>query len=355
MSVSRPIAVTLPASGLAFAESIHGPRFRMAERADAFHKLIYVLQGDVTLTVGDRALQAGAGAVLCVDAGVRHRIADAEPTTLLLLGLAPAWLARDPELERLWSRLLGGKSAAARPAGAGGPRFESLWRVGIAEQAGNQPGREVALRAAAENILVTLARQPAQPAADDAGPRVAAVARDLAETFYEPWSLERACTQAGMSRRHFSALFRQQTGRSFLEHLTELRLSHAAALLTDNRHSIIGAAFSSGYGDLFHFYRLFRARFGAPPRTWLESKRTAETETLRFSRSPSVDTSAAGRHRSAVSKKPSKVAEPQAPYPAKKPVKATASGKSAGGDAEFRRISDKIFAERKELLHKLAQ
>ena len=68
-------------------------------------------------------------------------------------------------------------------------------------------------------------------------------------------------------------LARELTGRTFLEQLTELRLTHAATLLRDNRHSIIGAAFSSGYGDLSHFYRLFRARFGQPPRAWLEKRR----------------------------------------------------------------------------------
>ena len=151
MAVSRPIAVTLPASGLAFAESIHGPRFRMAERADAFHKLIYVLQGGLNLSAAgpSRPLHAAAGAVLCVGAGVRHRIADTAPSTLLLLGIAPGWLARDPELGRLWTRLLGDRPAVVRPGGAGGPRFEGWWRAGIVEQAGSQPGREVALRAAA--------------------------------------------------------------------------------------------------------------------------------------------------------------------------------------------------------------
>jgi AraC family L-rhamnose operon regulatory protein RhaS len=220
-------------------------------------------------------LSAATGAALCVAAGVRHQIADTEPPTLLLLCLARDFLARDPELAALWARLLAGKPASLRPAGAWGPRFESLWRAGIAEQAGNQPGREVALRAAAENVLVALARVPAHPPADDAAQRVAAVARELTEMFYEPWSLERACAQAGMSRRHFSALFRRLTGRTFLDQLTELRLTHAAGLLNDNRHSIIGAAFSSGYGDLSHFYRLFRARFGHPPRAWLEKSRGA--------------------------------------------------------------------------------
>ncbi len=276
MPVSRPIAVTLPDYGLAFAESIHGPSFRMAERADEFHKLVYVLQGRVTLFPAGPAkpLPAGPGATLCVAAGARHRIADTEPPTLLLLCFTPALLARDPELERLWARLLGGKAASLQQGGRG-HRFEGLWRAGIAEQAGSQPGREVALRAAAANILVALARGPAGPPTDDAAQRVLAVTRELAGTFYEPWSLARACSRAGMSRRHFSALFRQHTGRSFLGQLTELRLTHAAALLRENRHSIIGAAFSSGYGDLSHFYRLFRARFGRPPRAWLEKSRGA--------------------------------------------------------------------------------
>jgi AraC-like DNA-binding protein len=277
MPVSRPIAVTLPAAGVAFAESIHGPGFRMAERADDFHKLIYVLQGGVTLaTAGpDRLLPARTGAALCVNTGVRHQITDTEPSTLLLLCFTPAFLVRDPELGRLWSQLTAGCATVLRPHGPWGLRFEGLWRAGIAEQAGRQPGREVALHAAAENILVALAREPADVPPDAAGQRVAAVARELAETFYEPWSLERACTRAGISRRHFSKLFRAQTGRTFLEQLTELRLTHAAHLLRHNCHSVIGAAFSCGYGDLSHFYRLFRTRFGGPPRAWQEKNRGA--------------------------------------------------------------------------------
>lgn len=264
----------MPAHGLAFAESVHGPRFRMAERVDPFHKIIYVLQGRALFTEGeaDKPIPAGAGAAFCVNAGIRHKVADTEPSTLLLLCFNREFLARDAELERLWTRLTGSRAAGVRPDGSWGSRFEALWRAGIVEQAGTLPGREIALRAAAENILVALARLPVDAPADLATRRVSNVVRELAGTFYEPWSLERACRRAGMSRRHFSKLFRAQTGRSFLEHLTELRLTHAAKLLEENHHSIIGAAFSSGYGDLSHFYRLFRARFGQPPRAWREKR-----------------------------------------------------------------------------------
>ena len=272
--VSRPISVTLPSYGIAFAESVHGPRFRMAERVDPFHKIIYVLQGDVAFseTAQGQPLHAAAGSALCVNAGVRHQLTDTEPPTLLLLCFTREFLKRDRELEQLWSRLTGSSPAGLRPGGSWGTRFEALWRAGIVEQTGSQTGREVALRAASENILVALARLPVDTPDDAATHRVANVAREVAETFYEPWSLDRACGRAGMSRRHFSKLFRAQVGRTFLEHLTELRLTHAAKLLEESHHSIIGAAFSSGYGDLSHFYRLFRARFGHPPRAWLEKR-----------------------------------------------------------------------------------
>jgi len=270
MPVSRPIPVSLPAHGVVFAESVHGPGFRMAERADAFHKLIYVLHGRVACagTGLPSPLSAPAGSVLCVAAGTRHRLTDTAPATLLLLCFSPAFLRREPGLGTVWRVPAGGTIASRRPGTGWGHRFEGLWRAAIVEQAGAQVGREAAIGAAAANILVSLARLPPSPAGDEARRRVEGVAREMAETFYEPWSLERACARAAMSRRHFSQLFRALTGRSFLAELTERRLLHAAQLLRAGRHSVLGAAFSSGYGDISHFYRRFRARHGRPPAAW---------------------------------------------------------------------------------------
>ena len=271
MAVFRPIPVTLPAHGAVFAESVHAAGFQMDERSDAFHKVIYVLHGRVDYAeMGGKTAAAPAGTVLCVAESVRHRISDVEPPTLLLLCFAEKFLARDARLAALWRAVAAGKSACLRPGRPWGQRFESLWRAAVVEQSGAQTGREVAVCAAAENILVSLARVPVAPSADQARRRVEAVARQMSETFYEAWNLDEACARAGMSRRHFSTLFRAVAGRSFLEELTELRLIHAARLLSQGTHSVVGAAFSSGYGDLSHFYRLFRQRHGHPPRTWAD-------------------------------------------------------------------------------------
>lgn len=271
MAVFRPIPVSLPAHGVVFAESVHAPGFQMDERSDAFHKVLYVLQGRVDFAAArGKTVTAPAGAAVCVARDLRHRISDVEPPTLLLLCFSDEFLGRTPGLRTLWAKITGQSSACLRASRPWGQRFEGLWRAAVVEQSGHQPGREVAVCAAAENILVSLTRVPAAPAADPARRRVEAVARQMAETFYENWNLDEACARAGMSRRHFSNLFREVTGRSFLEELTELRLAHAAKLLGQGTHSVIGAAFSSGYGDLSHFYRLFRQRHGLPPREWAD-------------------------------------------------------------------------------------
>lgn len=62
-----------------------------------------------------------------------------------------------------------------------------------------------------------------------------------------------------------------------------------------------------------------------------------------------------------MTKKPRKIEEASTSYTAKKPAtKAAAAGPAKPGvretdDTAFKKAADKIFSERKELLHKLAQ
>lgn len=70
-----------------------------------------------------------------------------------------------------------------------------------------------------------------------------------------------------------------------------------------------------------------------------------------------VDTTPAVAHCPGVDKKPHRAEEPKAAYPAKKPLAAAAAGSPSRqvDEATAKRITEKIFSERKELLRKLAQ
>jgi AraC-like DNA-binding protein len=259
----------MPATGVAFAESSHAGDFEMPARTDPFHKLLYVLRGGVSYTETARKPEsATAGTLLVIPAGREHQIRDAKPSTLLLLCLTPAFLRTDPELPALWRELAGRGErhlALSRPTQH---HVESAWRRAMLEGVHQRVGTRTLHRALAAQILVTLVRLPAPKPESAPLTRVAAVARELESTFYDEWNLDRAAVRAGVSRRHFSMLFRQVCGRTFWDYLTDLRLTHAAQLLRQGDHSVTGVVFACGFGDVSQFYRLFRGRFRLPPREW---------------------------------------------------------------------------------------
>jgi len=271
--VSRPIAVELPAHGVVFAESVHDASFQMPWRRDPFHKVLHVVRGRAV--AGERASARESvlapGDVLVVAAGVEHRWRDLEPSVLRLLCFAPGLVAAEPGLAETWQRLGRLRICRLPPAGGARLQLESLWHRALLEQVNRALGHSAIVRSLASQWLVQLARRPEAGTGDAAG-RVDGVVRELAASFFDEWTLDQAAAAAGMSRRSFSAHFRRRTGRTFVAHLTALRLEHAARLLAQGDHSIVGAALASGYRDVSHFHRLWRRRHGTTPKAWARGR-----------------------------------------------------------------------------------
>jgi AraC-like DNA-binding protein len=58
-------------------------------------------------------------------------------------------------------------------------------------------------------------------------------------------------------------------GTSFTAYVTELRLQQALKLLTESERGVLriaDVALEAGFSDVSYFNRLFRSRFGDPPR-----------------------------------------------------------------------------------------
>ena len=275
MRVFAPIPISLPDYGVLFAESAHAAGFRMAERRDPYHKLIYLLDGKVAYWEGRRANSSvvETGAVLIVPRETLHRLTDVKPSTLLLLCLGDVFLQSDSELGQLWqalTRVPGHCLQFSRPTRQ---RLESMWRRSMVEKEHARVGGRVTVRALAAQTLVLLARLPPAAAGTSAASRVAAVTREIEETFFDQWDLDRAASRAGLSRRRFTDLFRAANKKTFWDFLNEQRLNHAARLLRTGENSVMGVMFSCGFNDLSHFYRLFRTRYGKPPAMWAKSRR----------------------------------------------------------------------------------
>ena len=62
-----------------------------------------------------------------------------------------------------------------------------------------------------------------------------------------------------------ATLFKKETGKNFLEYVTELRIQKAKNYLIQTDYDIAEIAASVGYGDLKYFSKLFRKNTGLSP------------------------------------------------------------------------------------------
>lgn len=272
MTNSRPVPLEVPPDGVFFAESFHSRDFEMPQRADDFHKIIFVQRGRLEW-VSERGrrtttVMGPERTLLAIPAGVRHRLLDHEPSVILVLGLGDEFLRRDPDMWAIWQRLLVHPVDGRMMEGG----FAGWWRRAVLEQTLRGPGYGVTVRAMAMQVLVAADRHVARPTEETSLERVRRVQRQVRETFFENWTIDRAAQRAGLSRRQFTLQFKSAAGETFVAHLNGLRLAHAERLLRSRGHSVTGAAFSAGFEDLSHFYRLFRGKHGLPPRRWLATQ-----------------------------------------------------------------------------------
>jgi AraC-like DNA-binding protein len=82
-------------------------------------------------------------------------------------------------------------------------------------------------------------------------------------------------SQLGITSRYLRLLL-EETGRSFSEHVLEMRLEHAAELLRDpgqQERKVSAIAFACGFSDLSYFNRAFRRRYGETPTDMREAAR----------------------------------------------------------------------------------
>lgn len=216
-------------------------------------------EGATRYRVGAREETLEPGAVVVVPRGVEHR--NAFDASLSGVGVCVSAAMVDEIADAMGARGRALAFGLVRSA-----RAFALARLLADEARAADGGRLLAGEAIAEALVVELLR--GAPAARAAGPRdarVRAALERMRASYAEELSVDDLAKSAGMSRFHFSRLFREEVGDAPYKHLLKLRVARAAELLRGGRHTVTEAALAVGFRDMSRFARAFRAELGQSP------------------------------------------------------------------------------------------
>jgi AraC-like DNA-binding protein len=87
----------------------------------------------------------------------------------------------------------------------------------------------------------------------------------LVENFRNPVSLDAAAGIANMTPNAFCKYFKKITRKTFMETIIDYRLNYATQQLVQTDKPISEISFESGFGDVSHFYKMFKTKMSMSP------------------------------------------------------------------------------------------
>ena len=107
--------------------------------------------------------------------------------------------------------------------------------------------------------------------ADSRMDHMSAITQYVLDHYSEPISFEAIARIYGYSYSSFRKLFKQKSGKSPHEYLTDLRMEKAVELLYSRKYTVGEVAFQVGYDDSAYFSRVFRQKKGCAPSAYIKS------------------------------------------------------------------------------------
>lgn len=83
--------------------------------------------------------------------------------------------------------------------------------------------------------------------------------------YYSSINVEKLAQKAKLGRWQYTKVFKQLTGKSPMQYVTDLRMKRARKILLSSKQRLQEIALSVGYQDEFYFSRRFKLQWGSPP------------------------------------------------------------------------------------------
>ncbi|WP_028561570.1 AraC family transcriptional regulator [Paenibacillus pinihumi] len=97
--------------------------------------------------------------------------------------------------------------------------------------------------------------------------RFAPVFQYIEDNYHSELSVELLAEIAGLSRFHFSRLFKELSGRTITEYITAARLDKADDLLRNSKLTVSEVATATGFNDIYYFSRTYKKHRNIAPST----------------------------------------------------------------------------------------
>jgi len=277
----RPHRVHLGERGIYIFESRHSPDFRMELVAQDFQHLYVVREGRGFIETERERLPIRENQLVYVPANVAQRPVDdpEDPLTLIILCFYENVFGDcSSAVEGL--RLFTSTFPALTPFKVGDnyTRLEvrNRLRAVFVEQMQPREGSDSVILSQLIELLVFLSRTYAEHRSlspnDPGAAAFAGSLQYLDENFYRPVKIEELADLANMSYRNYTEQFKRRTGKTVTQYLAERRVEYAKRLMLET-DDILFASAEAGFGDLTHFYRVFKKLAGVTPKQFIAGRR----------------------------------------------------------------------------------
>ena len=275
----RPHQVRLGDLGIYVFESRHSPDFQMDLLARDFHQLYTVREGQGFVETETEKTPIHENQIFYAPPHTAHRLVDdpADPLTVVVLCFYDSVFCDCTvavESLSLFRRTLPALSPFKIGDNYTRLQIRNRFKALFVEQLQKWDGADAVMLSQLIELLVFVTRvyvehQKLSPS-DPSAAAFAGSLHYLEDNFFRPIKVEELAELANMSYRSYTEQFKRRTGVTVTQYLTERRVEYAKRLMLET-DDILFAAVEAGFGDLTHFYRVFKKITGSTPKQFITS------------------------------------------------------------------------------------
>jgi AraC-like DNA-binding protein len=98
--------------------------------------------------------------------------------------------------------------------------------------------------------------------------RIAKACDYIEKNFETQIKLNDVASLLNMSDSAFSHFFKKKTSRTFIDYITNFRITHACQMLSDTTHTIAEICYTCGFNNMSNFIRIFKKKKGFTPKEY---------------------------------------------------------------------------------------